>query len=43
MSDDDLEMEIRARVARDTGARHDLDDVIAEFGFTREELSLEDR
>lgn len=30
------------RVVRDNGRRHDLDDVIAAFGFTREDLAHED-
>jgi hypothetical protein len=36
--DADLADTLRARLAADDGIRHDLDDVIEEFGFTREEL-----
>ena len=31
------------RIANDGGARHELDDVIAAFGFTRDELEADDQ
>ena len=34
---------VAARVANDNGARHELDDVIAAFGYTRDELEAGDQ